>query len=832
MNRISILSWLLIASLVMSSISIQAQEAQKTERGKITGRIVDSLTAQPIEYATVGLMRQADGKLVNGATADSKGNFHLLNVEAGIYTLLADFIGYRKYSLENIAVSKENPNIVLQDVKLAGRQKTLKEVTITEEKNIIENKIDKLVYNADKDITSQNGLAEDVLKKVPEVTVDADGQVELQGSASVKILINGKPSILFGSSITEVLQSIPASQIQSIEVITSPGAKYDAEGIGGIINIILKKNNAQGINGNISLSAGTRLENGSINLHARKKKFGIHAFLNGNAQVNSTTVNRMNRMSWDSTSASQLLQTGTSNFMRNGYEAGIGFDWEISPKDNLGGSLSYDYFGNKNSGSTNRRSMVSDVSGNTLSDVEDVVGTSNKFHEHSLDYELVYLKKFKKEDQELEIAYSASNGNNYSHYEQMEQHSSSGEIFSGSRGNNPVTDNETNVTVNYSHPVSEDFTVETGGKAELSHMKSVSDIYLLNTLSNNYEFNEIRSYGLTYNRNVYAAYLSASYPLFEILELKTGARYEYTEASADFSNWGNITFKPYCILVPSIIVSHKFRNEQTLKASYTRRIERPDYEDMNPFINATDPKNIVTGNPSLIPETGDKIELGFSKSFATKTTINVSFFLRNNKDDIQSYTRYYPVYKIGDSIYTDVSVQTWENIGRENNYGISLFASIPVTEKINVRANISGFERYIFSDISSVADVRGFNYKTNMNLSCRVSETLILELFGNFNSPKINAQGTKPAFSTYSFAFRKQLFHTNASIALTATNFFKECINQETKLTGDNFTLVNARQLPYRSFGFNFTYKFGRLEFGKERESEDVSPANPLPPGE
>ncbi len=335
---------------------------------------------------------------------------------------------------------------------------------------------------------------------------------------------------------------------------------------------------------------------------------------------------------------------------------------------------------------------------------------------------------------------------------------------------------------------------------------------------------------MNYKSNVYAAYLSGTFKLFDKLDVKAGCRYEYTDTKATFSNSGKVNINPYYTIVPSAVISRTFKINQVIKLSYSHRIERPDYGDLNPFINASDPKNITTGNPALRPELGDKIELGYSKTFEKKATIYLALFYRGNKDDIQAYTRYFSTYKVGDSTYTNVAVKTRENIGREDNYGLSIFASVPVTSKINLRSNISCFERYIISSALPGSTNHGFNYRINMNATYEVSSTLSMEVFGNFNSRKINAQGTMPSNTTYSFAFRKQLFHKKGSIALTATNPFDKYINQKTELTGVNFTLNNTRQLPYRSFGINFTYKFGKLEFKKEKEEGDVAPPNPPAP--
>ena len=824
-NALKTISWLTIL-LIISVFSLEAQN-KITAPGKISGRIIDSISGQPLDYATISLFAQKENKLINGTTTDNKGAFKLTDIPEGTYKISVYFIGYKRLEKRNILIGKANPVIVLDVIKLSGTETTLNGVTITGSKNIIENKIDRMVYNADKDITSQSGVAADVLKKVPQVSVDVDGNVELQGNSSIRFLINGKPSALFGSNIADVLQSIPASQIQSIDIITSPGAKYDAEGTGGIINIILKKNNAHGISGNVSLSGGTRLENGAFNLNARKVNFGANAFFSGNAQLLSSTINNLDRLSQDTLTSSQLLQSSTSNFKRNGFQSGIGFDWDITPKDNFSGTLGYNYFGNSNAGNADRQTLMKDASGNPISDTWDAINSSSNFHEYAFEWNLAYKKKFKKEDQELEILYNSSNGNINSNYDQSQKHVSSSAIFNSSYGKNPGIENETNIEINYTQPINEDARFEAGAKTELDHIKSNSNVFLLNTSTEKFDYNNEQSSSVDYHRIVNAGYISATFRLFNLLDFKPGFRDEYTTAKSVFSNSGNVTMKPYNTIVPSMVISHTFKNNEMLKISYSHRIERPDYRDLNPFINASDPKNISMGNAELRPEIGDKLELSYSQTFKKGANVNVTLFYRGNRDDIQSYTNYYSSYKIGDSTYSNVAVSTRENIGSEDNYGLNLFASVPITQKLNLRTNISCFQRFITTGLPSGGDKHGFNYRTNINATYQLSGTLIIEILGNFNSARINAQGTMPSFTTYNFAFRKQLFNKKGSIALTATNFLNKYVNQKTELSGQNFTIINNRQLPYRSFGFNFTFKFGHMEFKQEKEFEDMNLKDP-----
>jgi ferric enterobactin receptor len=231
---------LLVLCIVFLSCIVSAQNnLLKEDVSHVTGKVIDSTTGQPVEYATISVYLNGNSKPASGTVTDAKGNFNIDNLVSGDYEFVIGFIGYQSRSV-NVPVTGST-TIQLNTIRLLNSNSVLSGVTVTASRPLIENKIDKLVYNVDRDLSSQGGVATDVLKKVPQVTVDIDGNVQLQGSSSIRFLIDGKPSSIFGNSLADALQSIPASQIQSIEVITNPGAKYDAQGTGGIINIILKK---------------------------------------------------------------------------------------------------------------------------------------------------------------------------------------------------------------------------------------------------------------------------------------------------------------------------------------------------------------------------------------------------------------------------------------------------------------------------------------------------------------------------------------------------------------------------------------------------------------
>lgn len=783
----------------------------------VFGKITDAATQKPIEYATISL-KDSKGKIINGGVTDGKGNFKISNIEQGNYFIAVEFIGYKIYS-DSLKVREAVKNMHLADIKLSAANETLNEVTVVSKTPLVENKIDKIVYNAANDVTAQGGVAIDLLKKVPQVSVDIDGNVELQGSSSIRFLINGKPSTVFGNNIADVLASIPASQIKSIEAITSPGAKYDAQGTGGIINIILKDSKVKGMNGSVSGSAGTRLENGSVNLTVRNNNFGLNAFFSGNAQLRSHTPNNYLRTAAD---GSKLLQDGYSEFQRNGYQSGLGFDWDINKLENLSGSFGYNNYSNSGQGLT-AQEQLGNGSG-IPSDVFSTRTSNSSSSTHSFEWSLAYKKKFKKKGEEISLQYDDSYGVPNSNYSQFQVYQGSTSPFTGSRSNNPGVNREAEIALDYTLPLGEDVELETGLKTAFQGIQSTADVFTLNPSSKQYALDPAQSYSFHYNRQIYAGYLSASYSLGKALDVKTGIRFEHTESTIDYPG---TVIPPYNTFAPSVTLSHKFENGNTIKLAYTHRIERPDYREINPFYNLADPYNITTGNPTLKPELGNNFELGFNKIFENGGNLYVSLVSRFNSQDIKPYTTFYPTFKIGDSVYQNVSVATRVNIGLENRTGISISGSMPLTKGLNVRSNIFISNRHVVNKLLANAVTNGLDARINMNLTYEFNKSLVAEGFANYNPPSNNVQGRQPQFFAYTLAMRKFFNNKKASIGITATNPFSSYIRQETTVVNSGYTSANTRLVPYQSFGINFSYKFGKLEFKKAKEEDNNFIKNP-----
>jgi ferric enterobactin receptor len=817
--------FLIILFSLCFSLVLEAQP-YNDPKGHISGKVIDAVTKQPVDYATISVFQGTNASPINGVVTDPKGNFAITNLNPGEYSITVNFIGYQKKTIDHLTIGGATPNIALGNILITPTQNQLKSVEIVGKAPVVENKIDKMVYNVANDLTSQGGSASDVLQKVPQVTVDIDGNVELQGNANIRFLINGKPSSIFGASLADALQSIPANQIKSIEVITSPGAKYDANGTGGIINIILKDSKIQGVNGSVNLSAGTRRENGSFNLNVRKGNFGVNAFFNGGEQINSTTINTTDNKSYSNSrdTLTHLFQKGNSSFTRGGYQSGISFNWDITKKDQLTASFGFNHFANHSYGPTNQETTVFDIpNNNTISDINSIRNSDSRFSGKYYDYSLSYKKTFAKEGQELDILYSSSYGNNSSKFFQQQDYLNGGYPSSGTQSNNPGTDHETDISIDYTQPVSKGFTIETGAKTVL---ENINNTVVTDTLSNGiFVPNSNQTYGFNYNRKVYAYYLSATFSLFnDFINGKAGLRDEYTSTSADFPG----THIPgYNVLAPSMVLSHKIDETQSFKLSYTYRIERPEYRDLNPFYNISDPHNISTGNPNLRPEIGHNYEFGYNKSFNQGANIYIGAFYRYNTNDIQSYTTHYDTLNIGGATYNNVYLNQRYNIGTETTEGISLFGSLPVTSKLNLRTNMMFSDRITTNPGNPT--VSGFMYRINLNATYQFPHDLTAELFGNYNSSQRTIQGTRPIFAFYNVAVRKQFWNKKASIGLTASDPFAQYVDQKSVTNGANFTQTNLRQIPFRSFGITLSYRFGKLEFKKEKEDNNNNNDTPAP---
>jgi outer membrane receptor protein involved in Fe transport len=310
--------------------------------------------------------------------------------------------------------------------------------------------------------------------------------------------------------------------------------------------------------------------------------------------------------------------------------------------------------------------------------------------------------------------------------------------------------------------------------------------------------------------------------LFHFLNVKAGLRYEYTDTKIDFPN---TEIPAYNTWAPSLLLMHELPNKQSIKFAYTHRIERPDYYDLNPFKNLSDPYNISTGNPLIKPEQGDNFELGYNKSYDKGANIYVALVTRINSEDMKRYTLFYPTYQIGDSLYKNVSVTSWTNIGYEVRSGVVLSVSIPIKDRWNIRLNTFISNRRIINELAGGTVTNGLDGRVNLNLTYQLPHNLIMEAFVNYNSPINNIQGKTPQYFSYNYALRKQFLDKKLSFGFTTTNPFNQYVKQVITTTTTDYVSTAIRYMPLRSFGISLQYKFGKLQFKKEEKDKDNLPS-------
>ena len=751
--------------------------------GRVTAVIIDSLTNQPVDYATVSLIKVKDGKTVNGGVTDAKGKIVLQNVTPDDYKLAVGFIGYKNKSvLVKTTLSKPDNN--MGNVLLVPTANTLSEVTVEGKKSMIENKIDRLVYNAEADATNAGGDATDVMRKVPMLSVDINGNVQLRGGA-VRVLINGKPSGTMANSVADALKMLPAEQIKSVEVITSPSAKYDAEGSGGIINIITKKSNAQGVSGSVNASAGTRQNNGSFNLTAKTNRLSVNTALGGSyAYPQNSRVVMSNE-----TPTGITLQDGYSKWKRPGYNGSVGVDYDFNAYNNISSNIKYNHFNNGGPGESNI--SINGLSSMNISDMD--MGFNN------MDWNVDYKHTTKRVGEEFTISGQLSQGRNTTDYVNIFR--TAGAPDFRMNNNNVGKNNEYTVQTDYVLPITPKTTLETGLKGIF---RGIESDYALDDQD------------FDYNQNVGSAYGVLSFDLTKKIKVKGGVRAEYTKIDGVFAN--SLPIKnDYFNLFPSVIVSQALKGGASVKVSYNRRVQRPSLFYLNPFRNESNQFSPSEGNPLLKPELSDNIEVGYS-TFIKGSIINASVFYRRTQDIIESSIS--PIVENG----VDKVLTSYINVGTSETVGFNVFASYNPKPKWTLMTNIAVNTYDVNNEYADINTPTYLNYNFFLRSASSFNKGWSLEFFGVLNSPRRTYQGKTDAMVFYGAAIKKEIMNKKGSIGLNTLNPFSRDLHIKTvNTTATSYQSTNI-YYPLRSFGINFSYSFGKLKFTEKKKikNDDV----------
>lgn len=777
------------------------------QNSKISGTVVDSLTNQPVEFANVALIPSGSTTPVDGTICDDKGEFTLTRVASGSYDVTISFIGFETRVLKAV-IGDRREDIDFGRIIISPTPQLLEAVTVEGQKALIEERVDRLVYNAENDITSRGGDGTDVLKKVPMLSVDLDGNVSLRGSQNIRVLINNKPSSIMASSVADALRQIPAEEIKTVEVITSPSARYDAEGSAGIINIITKKNTLHGATLNINSGIGLRGSNLGLsgNLRTGKMGFSLGGFGRGYYNTTGSFENELlTRTISEEGVVDETLNIQRADTRNRGLfgNYNLGWDYDIDKKNSLAASVR---FGVRNN-TTFQDDLITQRYFNDELINSSLAGNENRGNFNNVDASFSYTHYYDKPQREFSFQSMYSRNAGTSLFENFAFDPVSSDILNRFRNDNDSYNQEITFQADYMTPLGSTQIIEFGGK---NILRSVfSDFTSFAAIGNDpYEpattgqFNN----NLNYDQDILAAYFAYTLALKSGYSLKAGARYEHTVVSAYTRTEENIEIPSYGVLVPSINISKKLANNNTLKASYNRRIQRPSIRFLNPNIQRDNNLDVTVGNPELAPEYTNNFELGYS-TILKGFVLNVTGFARLTNDGIQRVR----VPDVIDGI--NVVKTTYQNIGMDNAYGTSIFANISIGK---FSLNGGGDVYYSTIDNNNPVDSlrasnEGIVVSGRMFGDYNFGQGWGAQFFSFYRGREVQLQGTQGGFYMYSLGFRKEFNEKRGSVGLAVENFLQSSIKMRTKV--ESPLVVQSRLNTRNNFSFRvtFNYRIGKM---------------------
>lgn len=840
----------LIGSLLLAfSAEAQRPKGERPKIGTLTGVVIDSITNDVLEFATVSVFRARDSALVGGMITDIKGQFKIEQLPVGKHRVVISFMGYQPYTIPEVRISMDNPSQSLGRITVAPSRAVLETLEVTAEVSDFQLGLDKRIFNVDKTNLADSENATEILRNTPTVEVDFDGAVKVRGSA-VEVYINGKPTGLTGDSQAEILDQLPANSVKKIELITSPSAKYDPEGASGIINIVLKKNVLEGFTGTVNASVGTstwapfQRYRGGLSLNFRNEK--INLFSNFSYNNNRSYSSSYNYRLATRQDTSALEQYNQSQRFRTGGMARVGMDYYFDPNNTLtiaarirpsgGGStgqIQYDYY-DDNTTKSRIEQRNSD-------------GTRSRFN---MTYNVIYSKVFqpkKKKAEEEGLSTRRDNSKDdgggrrwgrgggdraagggrgtmgdkqelvidlqYTNNGGLEEEQFEQQLYRADwtpANNEPILQQTTNrngmhqgtMMIDYTHPLPKDKKFEAGYKGNIRWMGNdfvgESYDYMQNQytndagLTNNFQFLE----------QVHAAYATFSHKINKF-QYKVGFRAEYTLAESRLVSPTNESFvNNYPSFFPSLNLSYELPKSQQMQLSFSRRINRPSTWALNPFPSYRDPLNLRYGNPFLLPQYSNNVELSYAKYWKKGHTLMLTGFYRYNTD-LQDRLR---------TVRPDgVAIQTFYNFSTSQLFGGELVVRVSPTKWFNF--NLSGSLYQNVQDGSNIQD--GFSVNTlagngsaGVNFTMKFGMRIAAYMWASI--PKYVPQGWSSGYAWTSISVSQKVLKDKGRITLSVQNpFLGGRYNYETQAS--DFYQVGRSRWEAPIFELRFSYRFGSV---------------------
>lgn len=793
----------MLRSLFLLSLSVLFSLQIAAQTSTVEGVVKDGENAGVLPFANVTVHSPADSALITGTSANGEGKYSF-KLNYGIYLFKYSYLGYASFWSEPQTI--EEPRTTLPPVSLLGDAQMLQEAVIEDEQSEMTMTLEKKIFNVTQDITSRGGSVSDVLENIPSVDVDQDGNVSLRGNSNVRILINGKQSGLVGISSTEALRMLNSEMVERIEVINNPGARYDAEGMAGIINIVLKKEKRFGTNA--ILSAGGSYPWGTNASAALTRKTENWTFT-GNYSFRKDErpgYALQNRIAAENGEAVRVLQDENRSRQRTGHNLMLGAGWEPDKYNEFEfiavGSVSDGTFGSLIDYTTLVNGELRETSFRDFTELEEKHSYNFTFeHNRSFDQEnrkwrtsLDYNNSFEIEDAEADQFFYDADGVEFFERRLLQQ------TLNDENQVNFVLESD------YEQPFGKNGTWEAGIKSSLRKINTSYQVENYNTNEEIFEPQPQFTNDFLYDEGIHAAYFiyNNSWNKFSLM---AGVRTEWSVIEIDQAQTGENVKRNYVDPFPSFGMSYELSETHTLQLNYTRRIRRPSFWNLNPFFNFRNPLHYRSGNPELNPQYTHSGEISHL-FYHEKGSLNTSIYTRHSTGVIQWIQ----------SVEDNITLTRPENVASQLNYGLELAGSYRPTPK----ARLGGSLNFYGSTIDATNIENGFKttfstWRAQINSTFELPADLQLQVRVNHRASAITAQGAREPVTFVTTGLGKNFWDDKLSVDFNVRDLFNSRVRRSRTVSPD-FAIYNEGQWRPRTYRITLTYRINNEKKGKNYE--------------
>ena len=772
----------LIGFVFGSLLLIGNIQGQEHSRHSVTGTVKDAITGEPLYRATVALLNPLDSTIALGTITDSTGQFQL-KPAPGEYMLKVQYISHQAKIKSSVKVSSEKPKIHLGTISLQPDQKNLSEVVVTGEQSKMTMRGGKKIFNVGTDLSNSGASAAEVLENIPAVTTDIEGNISLRGSQGVRILVNGKPSSMMGLSGADALRYFPANQIKKVEIITNPSAKYEAQGAAGIINIILKEGQNWGLNGTFSLEAGHPQDHGaSMRMNYRKKWYNL--FVRYNFNIDEHPGGGWREQTFNLQDTTYSLRTDRDR-RRGGinHNFQFGSDFYFTPNDVLKVSGVYSLGDEENYTDLTFKDFAGEQFQQDALRQRTIRDELEEEHESEYEFNMNYEKTMGNEEHKLTADLQARSSVEVEDASLVETAGMPGNPLDTALFQNSLNDTDVKgylAKLDYTYPFSEEGKFETGFRGEYRTIQNKYNVEQRVTESQPWNTLEDFSNTFYYDEEIYGAYVMYENRRGDI-SYQAGLRFEFTRINTELKTDPDAHERTYSDFFPSLSFTYHLTEQNSIQASYSRRLDRPYFRQLNPYGTFNDDRNYRTGNPLLDPEYTGAYDLGYIYN-KEERSVYVGAFYRKSANEIE---RVDTVNNQGVTITKPFNLASRDNIGIETRYSNEFFDWWDFSiSSYFYRGSTSGFAAGESLNNSS------YTMDARASFDFDVKEWFEFQLNFDYRAPEKEGQDTEDAMYEVNMGLRKDFLNNRGHIAFSARDLFNTDIYRS-RVDGSNF---DARQ--------------------------------------